>query len=130
MYNEGDDAPYREFLVLADLDGGEVVLVPVDHVHRHGQALQGVADLMQLFALADGPAEYADIHAVRVFRAGNLGKKESLFYDLAQIRGGAAKDPALQGGDVVEVGEDTLKLVWKNITEAVRFNAYTSIPIK
>ena len=92
--------------------------------------LTGRMTLLQLFALADGPAEYADIHAVRVFRAGNLGKKESLFYDLAQIRGGAAKDPALQGGDVVEVGEDTLKLVWKNITEAVRFNAYTSIPIK
>jgi polysaccharide export outer membrane protein len=93
--------------------------------------LMGRMTLLQLFALADGPAEYADIHAVHVFRAHAGGKKDNLSYDIAAIRNGSVKDPVLQGGDVVEVGEDTLKLVWKNIVETIRFNAYTSInPLK
>jgi len=92
--------------------------------------LAGRMTLLQLFALADGPAQYADIHTVRVFRAGAAGgKKDSLLFDIDAIRNGKATDPILQGGDVVEVGEDTLKLVWKNIVETVRFNAYTSIPV-
>lgn len=91
--------------------------------------LTGRMTLLQLFALADGPAEIADIHKVRVFRKSPSGKKDILSYDIAEIRDGAAKDPVLQGGDVVEVGEDTWKVVWKNITETVRFSASSFIPI-
>lgn len=92
--------------------------------------LAGRMTLLQLFALADGPAEHADIHKVRVFRAAAPGgKKDSLFFDIDAIRNGKAKDPVLQGGDVVEVSEDTLKLVWKNIVETVRINAATTIPL-
>jgi polysaccharide export outer membrane protein len=91
--------------------------------------LAGRMTLLQLFALADGPAEYADIHKVRVFRAVVGGKKDSLFFDIDAIRNGTAKDPVLQGGDVVEVSEDNLKLVWKNIVETVRINASTSVPL-
>jgi len=90
--------------------------------------LTGRMTLLQLFALADGPADYADVHKVRVFRADASGKKAAVFYDVAEIRNGAVKDPVLQGGDVVQVGEDTWKLVWKNIIDTVRFSAYTSIP--
>jgi len=89
--------------------------------------LTGQMTLLQLFALADGPAEYADIHQVRIFRAGAGGKKDSLFYDIDAIRNGAAKDPVLQGDDVVEVGEDTMKLVWKNFKETIRINASATI---
>jgi polysaccharide export outer membrane protein len=92
--------------------------------------LTGRMTLLQLFALADGPAESADLSQVRVFRTNASGKKESLFYDVGDIRNGSVKDPVLQGGDVVEVGQDTLKLVWKNIIETIRFNASTSIPVK
>jgi polysaccharide export outer membrane protein len=89
--------------------------------------LSGPTTLLQLFAQADGPTEYADIHNVRIFRTTADGKKQSLFYDIEAIRNGTAKDPALQGGDVVEVGEDTLKLVWKNIKETIRVNASASV---
>jgi len=89
--------------------------------------LTGRMTLLQLFALADGPSDYADIHTVRIFRAGANGKKDSLFYDVEAIRNGTAADPQLHGNDVVEVGEDTLKLVWKNIKETVRINASATV---
>ena len=93
--------------------------------------LTGRMTLLQLFALADGPTEEADTHKVRVFRAGATGKKDSLFYDIDAIRDGEAKDPILQGSDVVEVGEDTLKVIWKNLKDTIRINFGTNInPVK
>lgn len=89
--------------------------------------LTGQMTLLQLFALANGPDKYADIHKVRVFRTNAAGKRDNLLYDMDDIRNGSVKDPTLQGGDVVHVGEDFWKLVWKNIIETVRFSAFTSI---
>jgi polysaccharide export outer membrane protein len=89
--------------------------------------LTGQMTLLQLFAVANGPAQYADIHKVRVSRTNANGKKDNLFYDVDNIRNGSIKDPVLQGGDVVQVGEDFWKLVWKNIVETVRFSASTTI---
>ncbi len=89
--------------------------------------LTGRMTLLQLFALAGGPAEYADIHKVRVFRANASGKKDSLFYDIGEIRNGTLKDPVLHGGDVIQVGEDIWKLVWKNIVETLRFSGGATV---
>ncbi len=82
--------------------------------------LTGKMTLLQLFAVADGPADTADTHSVRLFRTNANGQKDSLFYDIDAIRKGEVKDPVLQGNDVVEVDKDTLKVVWKNFIETFR----------
>lgn len=91
--------------------------------------LTGQMTLLQLFAIASGPTDLANIHEVRVFRVNASGKKDIISYDIDEIRRGSVKDPVLQGNDVVEIGEDFLKVVWKNIIETIRFSASTSIPI-
>jgi polysaccharide export outer membrane protein len=87
--------------------------------------LTGRMTLLQLFALANGFTEEADTSHIKIFRTNSSGKKEILSFNVDAIRDGSVKDTVLQGGDVIEVDKDFLKVVWKNIKDTVRITVGT-----
>lgn len=77
-------------------------------------SLSGQTTLLQGLSLAGGLTGIADPSAVVVFRQVN-GKREAAKFDFAAIQAGTAKDPVLQGGDVVVVDQSGIKAALGNI---------------
>ncbi len=55
---------------------------------------------MQAVALAQGPAELADLREVAIFRTTG-DKRTSAVFDLAKIRAGQAADPSVVANDII-----------------------------
>jgi len=64
--------------------------------------ISGETTLLQALALAQGPAELADLHQIAVFRTSGAQRTQAIF-DLAAIRTGQAADPRILANDVVIV---------------------------
>lgn len=64
--------------------------------------ISGETTLMQAIALAQGPAELADLHKVAIFRNEGAQRMTAVF-DLAAIREGKADDPRILANDLVIV---------------------------
>jgi polysaccharide biosynthesis/export protein len=64
--------------------------------------ISGQTTLMQAVALAQGPAELADLRQVAIFR-NNGAQRLTAVFDLAAIRSGEAADPRILANDVVIV---------------------------
>ena len=64
--------------------------------------MSGETSLMQALALAQGPAELADLHHVAIFRNSGAQRTQAVF-DLAAIRAGEAADPRILANDIVIV---------------------------
>lgn len=76
--------------------------------------LTGPTTLLQAVSLAKGPdPKYANVKRVAVFRTIN-GTRRSAFYDLTQIRSGAAEDPLIYGSDIVVVDQSGGKAFMQN----------------
>lgn len=69
--------------------------------------MRGRTTLLQAVAMAEGPAQAANIQSVAVFRTVQ-GQRMVAVFDLAAIRNGTAADPLILGDDVVVV--DTSRL--------------------
>lgn len=81
--------------------------------------LQGQTTLLQSIALAEGPDRLAS-SVVKVFRIQPGGARQSLEFDLDEIRDGAISDPLLQGDDIVVVETSTGKSVLHGVTDTLR----------
>ncbi|WP_418321088.1 polysaccharide biosynthesis/export family protein [Piscinibacter sakaiensis] len=69
--------------------------------------INGQITLLRALALAGGSAPMADMENVMLFRLTPDGQTLSEKYDVEKIRKGEAKDPLLQGDDVVVVNRDS-----------------------
>lgn len=69
--------------------------------------IKGGMTLMQAIAVAQGLEETAE-NTIVVFRDAN-GKRAIARFEVAALRGGTAKDPQLQAGDVIVVETSALK---------------------
>lgn len=79
--------------------------------------IKGGMSLLQALATASGASATSDETAL-VFRSIE-GKRTAARFDLAQVRSGAAEDPALQAGDVVVVNSSAIKEAFGNIVKAL-----------
>ena len=66
----------------------------------------GQISLLRALALAGGYAQYADLQAIMLYRAGPDGKQTSQTFNLEQVRAGEVPDPAIQSDDVIVVKRD------------------------
>ena len=76
--------------------------------------LRGRTTLMQLAAQSGGVDDEVASGAITIFRA-NGDKKETLHYDLAEIRSGSLADPDVQSGDLIVVDVSAGKQAFNNI---------------
>jgi len=74
--------------------------------------------LMRSIALAEGIAADARLNDVVVFRTVN-GQRYAAMYNLAAIRRGRYPDPAIYANDIVMVGDDASKRLFRDIIAAV-----------
>jgi polysaccharide export outer membrane protein len=81
--------------------------------------LQGQTTLLQSIALAEGPDRLAS-SVVKVFRIQGGGARQSLQFDLDEIRDGTIPDPLLKGDDIVVVETSTGKSVLHGVTDTLR----------
>lgn len=77
----------------------------------------GNMSLMQAVATAGGAAEFAKLSDVVVFRNAD-GRRYAALYNLAMIRRGAYTDPQLYAGDVVVVGDNSARRIFRDILQA------------
>lgn len=81
--------------------------------------LVGPTTLMQAVTLAHGAdPKIANTHRVAIFRT-IRGQRQSAFYDLAQIRRGAAVDPPVYGNDIIVVDTSGSKNFFYNFQGAL-----------
>jgi len=73
--------------------------------------------LLQVIAMAGGLDPNSDSTVV-VFREAE-GKKTAARFDIDQIRGGSAEDPAIKPGDTVVVGSSMIKQAFNNVLKAL-----------
>ena len=73
---------------------------------------------MQAIALAQGPAELADLHQVAIFRTKGTQRITAVF-DLAAIRAGQAADPRLLANDVVIVEASRGRKFLRGLRDAI-----------
>lgn len=73
-------------------------------------ALSTETSLLQAVAMAGGLSRLADSSDIRVFRRLNDGKMVMGNFDLDKIRTGEARDPVLEGNDVVVVGRSSARV--------------------
>lgn len=78
----------------------------------------GPTSLMQAVALAGGTTEDANNRRVAVFRTVG-GQRQGAAFDLAAIRHGQAKDPAIYPGDIVIVDGSSVKQGFKKFLQSV-----------
>ena len=82
---------------------------------------------------AGGPMYPADVTNVKVIRAERGGGKTSIVIDLQKIKRGEVADIPLQGGDIVELGYESSKLVayglYRFFATAVNIGIGGNIPI-
>lgn len=79
----------------------------------------GRASLLQVIAMASGVDNVADTEQIHVYRLREDGTRETLNYNLTEIREGRLEDPVIIGSDVVVVGKSGIKSVWKGLTESL-----------
>ena len=77
----------------------------------------GNMSLMQAVATAGGAAEFAKLSDVVIFRNAE-GRRYAALYNLAAVRRGVYPDPQLYAGDVVIVGDNTARRVFRDILQA------------
>jgi polysaccharide export outer membrane protein len=78
--------------------------------------LPGPTSLMQAVSLAKGAdPKYANLHRVAIFRTVD-GRRQSAFYDLADIRSGRTPDPQVYGSDIVVVDQSGTKGFFQNFS--------------
>lgn len=83
-------------------------------------AINGTETLLGALAQAQSPTEVAKLDQVVIFR--NIdGKRAGAVFDVKAIREGRAPDPEVLGGDVIVVGFDQLKGVFRDVFKAAPF---------
>jgi polysaccharide export outer membrane protein len=82
--------------------------------------LTGPTTLLQAIAMASGTDPLANENAIKVFRYDSSGQKQTLVYDLDQIRTGKQPDPEIKGDDIVVVEKSTSRSFVKNVTDSIR----------
>jgi polysaccharide export outer membrane protein len=80
--------------------------------------LAGQTSLMQAVALAGGTTEDANARRVAIFRTIS-GQRQAAAFDLAAIRHGQAKDPAIYPGDIVIVDGSGVKQGFKKFLQTI-----------
>jgi polysaccharide export outer membrane protein len=80
--------------------------------------ISGETTLMQAVALAQGPAELADLHQVAIFRTSGAQRLTAVF-DLAAIREGKAADPRMLANDIVIVETSRGRRFLRGLREAI-----------
>jgi polysaccharide export outer membrane protein len=78
----------------------------------------GPTSLMQAVALAGGTTEDANSRRVAIFRTIG-GQRQAAAFDLASIRHGQAKDPAIYPGDIVIVDGSGVKQGFKKFVQSI-----------
>lgn len=76
-------------------------------------AINGRSTLLQALAQAQSPTDVAKLDQVVIFRNIN-GRRAGAVFDVKAIREGRAADPEVLGGDVIVVGFDALKGVFRD----------------
>jgi polysaccharide export outer membrane protein len=76
--------------------------------------IMGRMTLMRAMALAGGVGELGNAKDVVVFRTVN-GQRYAALYNLKQIRLGAYPDPEIYANDVISVGEDRTRRIFKDV---------------
>lgn len=77
----------------------------------------GNMTLVRAVAAAKGPAEFAKLSDVVVFRTVN-GQRYAALYDLAAIRRGLYADPPVYANDVIQVGDSPGRRLFRTIVQA------------
>lgn len=78
----------------------------------------GKLTLQQAIATARGPDEYANINNVVIFRTVNNQRMAARF-SLKDIRSGRLADPDIYGSDIIIVGDNPLRRLFKDLTGAL-----------
>jgi polysaccharide export outer membrane protein len=85
----------------------------------------GRTTLQQAIAYAHGTDEFAKLSEVVVFRT-VAGQRMAALFDLKDIRQGAATDPEIYGNDVIVVGDNKKRRVFKDIIQTLpAFGVFT-----
>jgi polysaccharide export outer membrane protein len=87
-------------------------------IHPGIYPISGETTLMQAVALAQGPAELADLRQVAIFRTSGAQRLTAVF-DLAAIRSGKAADPRVLANDVVIVETSRGRKFLRGLREAI-----------
>jgi len=83
-------------------------------------AINGTATLLTALAQAQSPTDVAKLDQVVIFR--NIdGKRAGAVFDVKAISEGRAPDPQVLGGDVIVVGFDQMKGVFRDLFKAAPF---------
>jgi len=80
--------------------------------------IPGPTSLMQAVALAGGTSEDANTRRVAIFRTIG-GQRQAAAFDLAAIRHGQSKDPAIYPGDIVIVDGSGVKEGFKKFMQSI-----------
>ena len=85
-------------------------------------AINGTSTLLQALAQAQSPTDVAKLDQVVIFR--NIdGRRAGAVFDVKAIREGRMPDPEILGGDVIVVGFDALKGVFRDFLKTAPFFA-------
>jgi polysaccharide export outer membrane protein len=83
-------------------------------------AINGTSTLLQALAQAHSPTDVAKLDQVVIFR--NIdGKRAGAVFDVKAIREGRVPDPQVLGGDVIVVGFDQVKGVFRDLFKTAPF---------
>lgn len=74
--------------------------------------------LMEAIAKAQSTTEFSKLHEVVIFRTVQ-GRRYAALYNLGAIRHGVYADPEIYAGDLVMVGSDNARRVFKDVLTAV-----------
>ncbi|MBY8829931.1 polysaccharide biosynthesis/export family protein [Hephaestia mangrovi] len=83
-------------------------------------AINGTATLLSALAQAHSPTQVAKLNQVVIFRNIN-GRRAGAVFDVEAIREGRASDPQVLGGDVIVVGFDQVKGVFRDMFKTAPF---------
>ena len=76
--------------------------------------LRGETTLLRALAIAGGQGSLSDLSNVVVYRVDAGGARQSLIYDLEQIRRGEASDPIIINDDLIVVNRSPARVVFKD----------------
>ena len=83
-------------------------------------AINGTETLLTALAQAQSPTDVAKLDQVVIFR--NIdGKRAGAVFDVSAIREGRVPDPQVLGGDVIVVGFDQVKGVFRDLFKTAPF---------
>ncbi len=78
----------------------------------------GQMSLLQAMAVSGGPSEYAKLNDVVIFRTVR-GERLAALYDLSAIRHGQYADPEVFANDIVVVGDNKARRLFKDLLQIV-----------